>query len=113
MQPTRVARAYYAALDDEDYERLAALLEEGFVQHRPDRTLAGRERFVRFMREERPATDTTHAIEGVYADDRGAAAEGRLVGADDSPITGFVDVFSIDGDRIVELRTYTAPVPSG
>ncbi len=120
------ALSYYEALDGGDYEGLSALLAEEFVHDRPDRTLEGRERFVRFMREERPRTDTVHAVDGVYGptaasdgEDGPADAEvvvrGRLLAsgteaasdAEDSLLVAFVDVFSFAGDRIARVDTYT------
>jgi len=61
--PAALARAYYDALDAGEYDRLASLLAPEFVQRRPDRTFEGRDRFVAFMRDERPNTDTTHAVD--------------------------------------------------
>ena len=118
--PVGRARAYYRALDGGDYDLLAALLAPGFVHERPDMTLEGRDRFVRFMREERPSTDTTHPVDGVYRRDSGGvtgsgeadagpevAVRGRLLTADGTELTGFVDVFSFEDERMVRLRTYT------
>ncbi|QLH75881.1 nuclear transport factor 2 family protein [Halosimplex rubrum] len=114
------ARAYYRVLDEADYDRLADLLAEGFVHDRPDRTIDGRDRFVEFMREERPQTDTTHRVEAVFGGrtdgdgregddeaDGGVAVQGRLLAADDSVITGFVDVFSVCEAGIERIETYT------
>jgi len=112
------AREYYRALDDHDYEALAALLAPAFVHDRPDMTLEGRERFVRFMREERPQKDTRHPIDGVFAapgggvesggEDAGdVAVRGRLLAADGEPITAFVDVFTFDGDDVTRVDTFT------
>jgi ketosteroid isomerase-like protein len=71
-------------------------------------TLDGRERFVRFMREQRPATETTHPIEQIYRANEGElAVRGRLVAGSGETITGFVDVFSFDADRISRIQTYT------
>jgi ketosteroid isomerase-like protein len=104
------ARTYYAALDDHDYETLAALLTPGFVHDRPDRTIEGRNRFVAFMRDERPLTDTSHPVDAVYRTD-GAdgelAVRGRLLDADGNRITGFVDVFSFEGDDVETIVTYS------
>lgn len=105
------ARAYYRAIDDDEYDLLAALLTEEFVHERPDRTIEGRERFVQFMREERPATDTSHPIDGVYAADGDpppeVAVRGRLLASDGTEITGFVDVFRFDpADRVRRLLTF-------
>lgn len=109
MDRQAVARAYYRALDDHDYETLADLLAPEFVHHRPDRTIEGRDRFVTFMREERPMTATSHPLEAVYAsdDETGAAARGRLLDADGDPIVSFVDVFSFEGESIETIHTYT------
>jgi ketosteroid isomerase-like protein len=103
------ARAYYRALDDGDYDLLGDLLDPEFVHERPDVTIQPRERFVRFMREERPMTDTSHPIDAVYtqAEGREVAVRGRLLGPDGDRLTRFVDVFSFDGGKIVQVRTFT------
>jgi len=117
--PVALARAYYRALDGHDYDLLEAVLAADFVQERPDRTLSGRERFVRFMREERPQTDTSHPIDRVYVPaegDDGARSDGerevvvrgRLLAANGSEIAAFVDVFAVADGRIQSLTTYTA-----
>lgn len=104
------ARAYYRALDEDDYEALEALLTERFVHDRPDRTLEGRERVVRFMREERPQQDTAHPVAAVYrpSDDREeVVVRGSLLDAAGDPLVRFVDVFRFDGDQIERIETYT------
>ncbi|MFB6103121.1 MAG: nuclear transport factor 2 family protein [Haloplanus sp.] len=101
-------RAYYEAIDAGAYDRLAGLLAPDFVQHRPDLTLDGRERFVRFMREERPRTDTEHILDAVCVGDDGTVfARGRLRSADGDDLFGFVDVHRVGGNRIATLTTYT------
>jgi len=105
--PVAQATAYYRAIDGDDYDLLAALLTESFVHARPDRTIEGRERFVRFMREKRPQTDTTHPVDGLYRADDGVAVRGRLLDADGERIAGFVDVFEFAGGRIDRIETYT------
>lgn len=108
MEPTAVARAYYDALDAHDYEGLGDVLDADFVQQRPDMTLEGRDRFVQFMREERPNSETDHAVDRMFTDGDGdVAVEGRLLDADGDRITTFVDVFSFEDSVIRELRTYT------
>jgi len=114
MTGEEIVRGYYDALDRHAYERLRALLAPEFVHERPDVTLEGRERFVTFMRDERPETATSHPIEAIYAaescgDGPGEeyAARGRLVADDGDLLTGFVDVFTLEDGQIVELRTYT------
>lgn len=110
--PAAQARAYYRALDEGDYDLLAALLASGFVHDRPDRTIEGRDRFVRFMRDERPQTDTTHPIDAVLATsdqgpDGAVAVRGRLLDADGDPIARFVDLFAFTAERIARIETYT------
>lgn len=122
MAPADRARAYYRALDEGDYDLLETLLAESFVHERPDRTFEGRARFVRFMREERPQTETTHRIETVFEADGGAqesggssprpsdgavAVRGRLLAAEGDPIVAFADVFEFTGERIARIETYT------
>jgi len=107
-EPVDQAAAYYRAIDNDDYALLSALLVEGFVHDRPDRTIEGRDRFVQFMRDERPQTDTTHPLDGVYQqrEGDGVAVRGRLLDASGDPITGFVDVFEFAENRIRRLETY-------
>jgi len=111
--PVDQARAYYRALDAGDYDLLGALLAAEFVHDRPDRSIEGRERFVRFMREERPQTDTTHPVDTVFeadgsgASDGAVAVRGRLLDADGDRIARFVDVFTFGSDRIARVETYT------
>jgi ketosteroid isomerase-like protein len=126
-----LARDYYRTIDDGAYGELRDLLADDFVQHRPDRTLESAEAFVRFMRDERPDTDTTHVIERVYrvgsaetdahngSDDDEAdpfggidadayvAAEGRLERAGGEPWFRFVDTFAVVDGRLAALVTYT------
>ena len=110
------ARDYYRALDDGEYDLLTDILAPEFVHFRPDRTIEGRDRFVQFMREERPLKDTSHPVDAVYTRADGepgdetppeVAVRGRLLKADGSRLTSFLDVFTFDGDEITELQTYT------
>lgn len=121
--PAALVRGYYRSIDVGDYEALAALLAPDFVQVRGDRTIEGREAFVRFMAEGRPETDTTHEVDAVYRaagdgdeevgggrDDVGSndvAVRGRLLRADGSVWFGFVDAFDVEGGRLSGLTTYT------
>lgn len=107
MEPATLARRYYETLDAGEYEALAALLAPEFTHHRPDRTIEGRERFLRFMREERPETDTSHEVEATYDGPGGVAVRGRLRRADGSVWFRFVDVFGVADGALVECHTYT------
>ena len=125
MNREEVVRRYYETIDEGDYESLAALLDPAFTHRRPDRTLAGRETFVRFMREDRPRTDTAHAVDGVYlpADGNGDPSDaagpdevvvrGRLRTEDGRDLFGFVDVFRTEDDLVRDLRTYTGSLSDG
>lgn len=113
MARPEAARAYYAALDDGDYDALADLLAPDFVHDRPDRRLDGRDRFVRFVREERPIPDTTHAIDAMCGSNAGTVgshdevlARGRLLDGDDV-LVRFCDAFAFEDGRIARLVTYT------
>ena len=106
MDHTETARAYYGALDGGDYDALAGLLAADFVQDRPDLALEGRDRFVRFMREERPNPDTTHELDAVVEGDDEVIARGRLLD-DGAVLVRFCDVFAFDGECIRRLVTYT------
>jgi len=106
--PARLARAYYDALDAGEYDRLRDLLVPDFVQRRPDRTFEGRDRFVAFMRDERPMTDTTHVVDAVYPEGPGVAVRGRLLDADGEEVFAFIDVFSVEDGRLAALETYAA-----
>lgn len=114
QQVQRVS-AYYRAIDDDDYDRLEEILAPDVVQERPDMTLSGRDRFVAFMRDERPVTETRHPIDATYRQDDGdaVAAQGSLVGPDGSVLTGFVDVFTFEGNSIRRIETYVTDCAGG
>ncbi|WP_331234500.1 nuclear transport factor 2 family protein [Natronorarus salvus] len=102
-----LVRAYYRALDDHRYDELRELLSPEFGQQRPDRCFESRGAFVRFMREERPLTDTTHEVIGCYTGEPGIAIRGRLLDSEGEELFEFVDVFSISDGLIDGLVTYT------
>ena len=108
---TRVeaARAYYRALDEDDYDLLEALLAPAFVHDRPDERIEGRNAFVTFMRDDRPATDTTHPITAIYeqAEGNGVAVHGQLLAPDGEQITAFVDLFFFADGAIRRIQTFT------
>jgi ketosteroid isomerase-like protein len=112
MDRRAAVRGYYDAIDAGEYDRLRDLLAPEFVQRRPDRTFDGREAFVRFMREERPRTDTEHVIETVCVPDETADtatvfAHGHLRGGDGETLFGFVDIHRVGSAGIESLSTYT------
>lgn len=103
---TEAARAYYQTIDTDNYHKLTSLLTPEFTHYRSDQTLAGRERFVQFMRDERPMTETTHVVESVYTNDNEVAVRGRLL-QNGELLFKFVDIFIFDGKKMSGLQTYT------
>ncbi len=101
-----IARRYYTALDDHEYDALEELLAPQFTQRRPDRTFEGRDAFVQFMRDGRPNPNTNHNLETVIADETGVAVRGRVVNGG-TELFGFADFFALEGGRIVRLETYS------
>ncbi|MEM4782214.1 MAG: nuclear transport factor 2 family protein [Halalkalicoccus sp.] len=101
------AREYYRALDAHAYDDLSELLAPGFVHHRPDRTIEGREAFVEFMRDRRPMKDTTHDVRAVYTAETGVAVRGRLLDGGGEPLFSFVDVFEFVDGTIGAIYTHT------
>ncbi len=115
MSHTEPVERYYEAIDAMDADGLAAVLAPDFRHDRPDRTIEGRDRFVAFMTDERPRTDTVHAVDTLFlpetdGDDargREVAAHGRLFAEDGEELFAFVDLFTVEGGKIVDLRTFT------
>lgn len=102
-----LAQSYYPAIDDGRYDELHDLLAPAFVHERPDRTIDGRERFIDFMRDERPLTETSHALDSVYANENEVAVRGRLLDSEGERLFGFVDVHATEDSRIARIHTYT------
>ncbi|AGN02739.1 hypothetical protein L593_14000 [Salinarchaeum sp. Harcht-Bsk1] len=107
MDAEALARRYYAAIDDGEYDDLREVLAPAFTQVRGDRTFEDRESFVAFMRDDRPETDTTHEIEHVTADGDRVVVEGTLRRANGDVWFRFADAFDVENGRLASLRTYT------
>jgi len=113
MDDADLARAYYDAIDAGEYDALDEVLAPSFEHVRPDMTLSGREAFVAFMRDDRPRTDTHHAVDTVYDGAGGVAVHGRLLAEDDGrELFAFVDAFDIEDGEIVGLTTYAGAIDS-
>jgi ketosteroid isomerase-like protein len=102
-----LAREYYRAIDEHDYQALSDILGSDFTHDRPDQTIEGREAFVQFMRDERPETDTAHEVAETFRNENGIAVRGRLNRADGSEWFEFVDVFAVVDGALKSLKTYT------
>jgi hypothetical protein len=112
MDRRSLARTYYEAIDDWDEGALRDILATDFTQHRADQTFDSRAAFVRFMREDRPRTDTRHVIDRVYDGPNGdVAVAGRLVATDGEDagdvLFAFLDVFAVGDGRLESLRTFS------
>lgn len=107
MDDEELARAYYEAIDEDEYERLRELLADDFTQERSDRTFESAAAFVRFMRDDRPERDTVHEIHHVTADGDRVVAEGTLRRANGEEWFRFADAFAVEDGRLASLRTYT------
>ncbi|MFC5368476.1 nuclear transport factor 2 family protein [Salinirubrum litoreum] len=116
VAPVDLVADYYRALDTHDYDALQNVLDPGFVQHRPDRRFDSREAFVRFVRDDRPQSDTTHRVHTRYVPDAEAdgtpdatevLARGEVLSAEGDLLVRFVDRFRIVAGSIVELETFT------
>lgn len=107
MDPATLARSYYEAIDEDEYDRLRELLLAEFTQERSDRTFESREAFVSFMRDDRPETDTTHEVEHVTADGDRVVVEGTLRRSNGEVWFRFADAFAIEDGRLASLRTYS------
>jgi ketosteroid isomerase-like protein len=107
MDAEELARAYYEAIDENEYDRLRELLAADFTQERSERTFESATAFVQFMRGERPDRDTSHEIHQVTADGKRVVAEGTLRRANGDTLFRFADVFTVQGGRFASLRTYT------
>lgn len=107
MSARSAVKSYYRAIDEGRYDDFSNLLAPDFVHERPDRTLDGRETFVRFMRDERPLTETTHEIDAVYSDENEVAVRGRLLDSKGERLFGFVDIHTVEDGSITYIHTYT------
>ncbi|NHX34991.1 MULTISPECIES: nuclear transport factor 2 family protein [Halolamina] len=110
MSHTELVERYYEAIDAMDADGLGAVLAPEFRHDRGDRTIEGRDRFVEFMVEDRPRTDTVHAVDTLFrpeGDDDEVAAHGRLFADDGEELFAFVDLFTVAEGEIVDLRTFT------
>lgn len=113
MDSETLVRTYYQALDEQEYQQLMEVLCPEFVHERPDRTISGRKSFIKFMRDNRPDTDTTHRITSLFINSDGhVAAQGTLMRNDNTIWFRFVDVFMIEAENIHSLITYTDKHPS-
>lgn len=101
----------FRKIDARDWDALAACFAEDVVYERPGyEPLVGRDRVMRFYREERVVAAGEHSLDRVLIDGDGGACWGRYVGVhrDGSPIDErFADVYTVDArGRITTRRSF-------
>jgi hypothetical protein len=100
----------FRRIDSRDWEALHQSLHEDVVYERPGyEPLVGRERVLRFYREERVIASGEHHLEHVVIDDGSGACWGRFVGMhkNGSPIDErFADVYQLKDGRIHARRSF-------
>lgn len=100
----------FATIDASDWSELPAFFHPAVVYERPGyEPFVGRDRVMRFYREERVIVRGRHTLEGVVVADGKAAAWGRIdaVHADGSPIAhAFSDVYVLAQDAVKLRRSH-------
>jgi ketosteroid isomerase-like protein len=100
----------YQTIDACDWDALEGMLHADVVYERPGYDpLVGRERVLRFYREERLVASGRHEVYGVLHDGDRAACWGRMRGTlrDGSPAdVQFSDVYSFQAGKIRTRRSY-------
>lgn len=103
-------RGMFAAIDAADWEALERCFHPDVVYERPGlEPLVGRDRLLRYYREERPIVRGRHDLEHVVVQDGAGASWGRLeaVLADGTEAAeGFADVYEFADGLIRRRRTH-------
>lgn len=106
-----VVRAYYDAIDAEEYESVFACFDEDIVYERPGQAdIEGIEALRAFYLDGRPLTDGSHEIRSLTSEGDTVAVRGRFEGAQNGTEVafGFADFFEFTDDGTVDRRyTYT------
>lgn len=104
-------RAYYEAVDAEEYDRLFDLFAEDVVYHRPGQPpLEGIEEFRAFYLHDRPIEEGTHEVEAMCRDGDTVVVRGTFEGTLDGEAVsfGFADFHEFDEEGAICKRwTYT------
>lgn len=103
-------RELYRFIDAGDWDSLTGMLHRDVVYERPGYDpLIGRERVMRFYREERVVASGRHELYGLLHEPDRAACWGRMQGThrNGSPVdVQFADVFSFEVGQIRARRSY-------
>ncbi|MFD0854791.1 nuclear transport factor 2 family protein [Actinomadura adrarensis] len=102
--------AMFGAIDAGDWAALATCFHPEIVYERPGyEPLLGRNRVLRFYREERLVKSGAHRLEGVVLQDDRGAVWGALEGVrtDGRPISlGFADIYHFEAGTIRKRRSH-------
>ena len=101
----------FRKIDSRDWEALPSSFAEDVVYERPGYDpLVGRDRVMKFYREERVIAGGEHRLERIVLDDGAGACWGRFVGVHKNGSAldeGFADVYTLDEQgRIKTRRSY-------
>jgi predicted SnoaL-like aldol condensation-catalyzing enzyme len=114
-EATRPARdvvlAFYQALDEKDAEKAREFLGDTYIQHNPE-VADGPEgllRFVRFRRENFP--EAHNEVKRVIAEGDLVAVHVHSVLVPGTPGRMIVDIFRVDGDKVVEHWDVIQQIP--
>lgn len=104
---------YYAAVDDEDWDRLLSAFTEDVEYLYPgEDPITGHDEVRQFFEERRETRETTHDVTRRIHDEDATACEGHITGqmGDEGPFEGaYAGVFTFDdeADRIDYVGVYT------
>lgn len=104
-------RAYYEAIDAENYEELFSYFDEDVVYERPGQdAIEGIEDLRTFYLEGRPLEEGSHELHSLVVDGDTVAVRGSFSGVQDGTTVefGFADFFEFTGAGTIGRRfTYT------
>ncbi|EMA09873.1 hypothetical protein SAMN05443574_11359 [Haloarcula vallismortis] len=104
-------RAYYTAIDAEEYDTVFALFDESIVYERPGQeNIRNIDALKDFYINQRPLSAGSHEIHSLTSEDETVAVRGTFSGvqADTAVSFGFADFFVFNETGLIERRyTYT------
>ena len=109
--PRDIVLAFYQALNEKDADKAKEFLGETYIQHNPE-VADGPEgllRFVRFRRENFP--EAHNEVKRVIAEGDLVALHVHSVLVPGTPGRMIVDIFRVDGDKVVEHWDVIQQIP--
>jgi ketosteroid isomerase-like protein len=105
-----VIRQMFECIDRADWEHLSDCFDLEICYKRPGfEPMLGRDRLMRFYREERHITEPRHVVEGVLLGGDDGAAWGRMTGrreAGDAVALEFAEIYRFAGGVVRARRSY-------